>query len=143
MPETEALLRPVESRVGRPLVVCVDDEPQILGALSRLLRKEPYEVWTTSDPDEALDWVRNKDVSLIVADYRMPVMSGTTLLQIARASSPQTARLMLTGYPGESLVISAGEAGLMHLMGKPWNDDKLKTVIQNLIAGVEDDGLTT
>jgi len=70
-----------------------------------------------------------------VADYRMPHMSGTTLLQIAKATSPRTVRMMLTGYPGETLVISAGEAGLMHLVGKPWNDEALKQKIQDLLAG--------
>jgi CheY-like chemotaxis protein len=119
---------------SQPLVVCVDDEPQVLGALSRLLRREPYEFWTTTDPEEALDWIRSREVALLVVDYRMPGMSGTTLLQIAKASSPRTARMMLTGYPGESLVIAAGEAGLMHLVGKPWDDLALKAEIRRLVA---------
>lgn len=137
MPETAALSERVTTPPGRPVVVCVDDELQILAALARLLRKEPYEVRTTSDPEEALEWVRAGDVSLLVADYRMPGMSGTTLFQIAKAAAPQTARLMLTGYPGETLVISAGEAGLMHLVGKPWDDETLKRKIEQLLAGVE------
>jgi DNA-binding NtrC family response regulator len=137
-----ALPQAVVPRAGRPLVVCVDDEPQILGALTRLLRREPYELRTTTDPEEALDWIRGGEVALLIADYRMPSMSGTTLLQIAKASSPHTARLMLTGYPGETLVIAAGEAGLMHLVGKPWDDQALKERIQKLLAeGQFDPGL--
>lgn len=116
-----------------PLVVCVDDEPQILSSLTRLLRREPYRLRTTTDPDQALEWVRTEDVALLMADYRMPLMSGTTLLQIAKASSPGTARLMLTGYPGETLVIAAGETGLMHLLGKPWDDDVLRRKIRSLL----------
>ena len=123
----------------RPLVVCVDDEPQILSALGRVLRAEPYEVRATTDPEEALDWVRTQDVSVLVADYRMPLMSGTTLLQLAKASSPRTARMMLTGYPGESLVLAAGEAGLMHLVGKPWNDEALKAKIRKLLSRQEEE----
>jgi len=119
---------------GAPLVVCVDDEPQILASLSRLLRQEPYRLRTTTDPEEALEWVRSGEVALLLADYRMPRMSGTTLLQIAKASSPGTARLMLTGYPGETLVIAAGEAGLMHLVGKPWDDEVLKRTIRGLLT---------
>jgi len=124
-----------DPEAGRPLVVCVDDEPQILAALSRALRTEPYEFRTTSDPEEALDWVRTQEVAVLVADYRMPQMSGTTLLQLAKASSPRTARMMLTGYPGESLVIAAGEAGLLHLLGKPWDEEALKTKIRDLLVG--------
>ncbi|HVR87643.1 MAG TPA: response regulator [Planctomycetota bacterium] len=132
MPET--VLIATEPGSGRPLVICVDDEPQVLGALSRLLRREPYEFRTTTDPEEALEWIRTLEVALLVADYRMPGMSGTTLLQIAKATSPRTARMMLTGYPGESLVIAAGEAGLMHLIGKPWDDQRLKAQIRGLVA---------
>jgi len=131
-PEPGATLAPTRDR--RPLVVCVDDERQILASLERLLRKEPYRFRTTTDPEEALDWVRSGDVSLLIADYRMPGMSGTTLLQIAKASSPGTARMMLTGYAGETLVIAAGEAGLMHLVGKPWDDETLKGKILGLLT---------
>lgn len=119
-----------------PIVVCVDDEPQILSALSRLLREEPIELWTTADPEEALDWVRTEDVALLIADYRMPRMSGTTLLQIAKASSPRTRRMMLTGYPGESMVIAAGSTGLMDLVGKPWDDESLRSIVrEKLVSG--------
>ena len=118
---------------GRPLVVLVDDEPQILSAIARLLRAEPYELRTTTDPEEALEWVRTREVALLVADYRMPQMSGSTLLQLAKACSPGTVRMMLTGYPGETLVITVGEAGLMHLVGKPWDGDTLKRKIRDLL----------
>jgi CheY-like chemotaxis protein len=139
--EASLAARPEEAGpgAGRPLVVCVDDEPEILAALSRLLRAEPYEFRTTADPEEALDWVRTGAVSVLVADYRMPLMSGATLLQLAKAASPRTARMMLTGYPGESLVVAAGEAGLMHLVGKPWDDDSLKRKIRGLLAGREEE----
>src|SRR5260221_4905941 len=132
--DVEFLPKTTERPTRLPLVVCVDDEPQVLGALSRLLRREPYEFRTTSDPDEALEWIRTLEVALLVVDYRMPGMSGTTILQIAKATSPRTARLMLTGYPGETLVIAAGEAGLMHLVGKPWDDSAPKAKILGLLA---------
>jgi CheY-like chemotaxis protein len=125
---------------GRPLVVCVDDEPEILRALARLVRSEPYEFWSTCDPEEALDWARTRDVALFIADYRMPQMSGTTLLQIVKASSPGTSRLLLTGYPGETLVLAAKEAGLLHLVGKPWDDEALRRTFRKLLASQEQEG---
>jgi CheY-like chemotaxis protein len=129
----------VGPEAGRPLVVCVDDEPPVLAALSRVLRDEPYEFRTTTDPEEALDWVRSQGVSVLVADYRMPQMSGTTLLQIAKAASPRTARMMLTGYPTETIVVSAGETGLMHLVRKPWDNEALKQKIRGLLAGPQEE----
>ena len=134
---TQAETKAAARAPAAPLVVCVDDDPQILSSLARLLRAEPYEFRTTLDPEEALDWVRTGKVAVLIADYRMPAMSGTTLLQIAKATSPRTERLMLTGYPGETLVIAAGEAGLMHLVGKPWDDGVLKGKIRSLLSPID------
>ena len=119
------------------VVVCVDDEPHILASLARLLRGEPYRLRTTTDPEEALNWIRSGDVRAVVADYRMPGMSGTTLLQSAKASSPRTRRILLTGYPGETMVIAAGEAGLVDLVGKPWQDETLKRMIRDRVEAAE------
>lgn len=81
--------------------------------------------------------MRTGEVSVLVADYRMPGMSGTMLLQLAKAFSPRTRRIMLTGYPGETLLISAGEVGLRDLVGKPWDDEALKGLIRNRLASSE------
>ena len=123
----------------KPLVVCVDDEAPILQSLTRLLRAEPYDFLTTTDPEEGLDWARTREVALFVADYRMPHMSGTTLLQLVKSSSPATARMLLTGYPGETIIIAAREAGLLHLVGKPWDDAALKSKIRRLLQPSDDD----
>src|SRR5437868_13772349 len=66
---------------GKPVVLCVDDERPVLAALTRALRREPYELVTTEDPEEALERIRSGAVSVILADYRMRVMGGTSLLQ--------------------------------------------------------------
>jgi response regulator RpfG family c-di-GMP phosphodiesterase len=112
------------------LVVCVDDDPAILSALRRLLRAEPYEFLCTDSPDEALEIVRTRDVSLFIADYRMPLMSGTSLLQRVKTASPATVRLLLTGYPRATWVLQAQERDLMHVVfGKPWDNEELKQSI--------------
>jgi DNA-binding NtrC family response regulator len=129
-PEPAAIAGPAP----RPIVVCVDDEPQILNALARLARREDYELRTTTDPEEALDWVRTENIALVIADYRMPLMSGTTLLQLTKACSPATARMMLTGYAGESMVLAAAGAGLMNVVGKPWDDEALRGKIRSVLA---------
>lgn len=114
----------------RPLVLCIDDEQPILHALERLLRREPYDVVTTDNPEEALDRIRSGDVNLVVADYRMPVISGTSLLQVAKAASPSTIRIMLTGYPTDGWIRAAEENGLMRVFTKPWDDTELRKLIR-------------
>lgn len=121
--------------VLRPIIVLVDDDPAILQALRRALRDEPVEVRTTTDPEQVIDWVRREDIRLVVADYRIPgLLSGTTLLQIVKAASPATRRLMLTAWPDNALVRRAGEMGLMETLAKPWDDAELRRRVREALS---------
>lgn len=118
----------------RPLVVLVDDDPAVLKALCRVLQDEPVMLRATGDPEEAIEWVRREDVRLVVADYRIPgLVSGATLLQIVKAASPTTVRLMLTAWPDDSWVRRAGELGLMETLAKPWDDEDLRVRIREAV----------
>jgi DNA-binding NtrC family response regulator len=115
----------------RPVVVFADDEPKILIAVERTLRGEPYDLHLTTDPEKALEWIRTRSVSVLVTDYRMPEMDGTTLLQLTQADSPGTARILLTAYPYESAALQGRATGLLTLLGKPWDSRELKRIIHD------------
>lgn len=121
-----------EGEARRPVVVLVDDDPAILSALGRLLRDEPFEILSTSKPEEALDWVGSRAVALVVADERMSNMRGLQLLEEVGRRSPDTARILLTGYPEQSVKRETLEKGVFHLFYKPWNDIALKRAIRRL-----------
>ena len=110
----------------RDVVVFVDDQPEVLDSLRRLLRDESYEVRTTSSPDEALLWVGQGDVSVLVTDERMPTMRGTDLLERASKSSPGTVRVVLTGStvsePVNELLAVVGRDESLRRLGR-WNGD--------------------
>lgn len=122
---------------GKHSVVLVDDDPQVLHALRRLLRDEPYEIRATTDPLIALDWIRLGDVSLAVVDQRMPGMFGTELVEEVRRISPRTLRIMLTAYPGNALVRYALAEDVHWLVRKPWNDNALRLAIRCLLHSLE------
>src|SRR5687768_18382011 len=82
-----------------PTVLVVDDDPQALTALRRTFRNEPYELLSTDDPLIALDWLKGRDIDLVISDEFMPSMLGTELMEAARIHSPDTAMVLLTGYP--------------------------------------------
>ena len=115
----------------RPVIVCVDDELPILRALARVLREEAYELLLTQDPGQALDWIRTREVSIVIADYRMPHMTGAELLANLEEGSPDTRKVLFTGHPGESVILRGREQGAFTLVEKPWNDEKLKAVIRS------------
>lgn len=124
---------------GRPFVLCVDDDRRVLAALRRALRTEPFHFGFTTDPEEALDCVRSRFVDLILVDYRMEGLSGTGLLQMVKAASPATLRVMLTGDPEDTWIRSAQEKGLMSVCGKPWKDSDLRDLIRGRLDSRRDE----
>jgi len=121
---------------ARPLVLAIDDDPAVLSALSRVLGREPYDFIPFSDPDEALELVRTREVTLVLADYRMPTLSGTGFLQVVKATSPATIRMMLTAYPRSTWVIRAWENDLMEqVLEKPWDNEALRLTIRSRLFG--------
>jgi CheY-like chemotaxis protein len=114
-------------------VVIVDDDPNILRAVSRVLGREPYETLATARPDQALEWVRERDVSLVIADERMPFMSGTELLDAVHRISPETSRVILTGYAGSDSIRKGLAHDIEWLISKPWNDLALQMTVRELL----------
>jgi PAS domain S-box-containing protein len=119
------------------VVVCVDDQPEVLSSLRRVLTREPYEVWTTLSPQEALDWLEAMEVDILIADERMPAMRGTDLLEEVQKRSPRTRRVVLTGYPGSSTIDHGLTGSVQCLISKPWNDDALKMTIRGLLKSCD------
>ena len=117
----------------RHVVVCVDDEPEVLSALRRSLRREPYLVLTTSCPHEALKWVQSRDVSAVVSDQRMPEMTGAELMAKVSAHSPATARIILTAYTSATAQVPRLRQSIECLIAKPWDDAMLRRAIREFL----------
>jgi len=121
---------------GKPVIVCVDDEPAILGSLQRMLRHEPYEFLTTQNPGEAVDWILQRDARLVIADQRMPSVTGLELLEIVKACSPRTIRVMLTGHSDLSGILKLNKIDTIErLIRKPWDPQDFKNILRELLAG--------
>lgn len=114
----------------RPLVLVVDDEPDVIETLRELLRRE-FEVLGTTDPDEALALLAERDVALVLTDQRMPKRSGVELLARAAALSPQTVRVLFTGYSDIDAVIRAVNQGRIYrYVAKPWRPEELLEIVR-------------
>jgi putative nucleotidyltransferase with HDIG domain len=112
-------------------VLFVDDEVNILKAVKRLLRHEPWEVVCAARPHEALDLLGTTPVQVVVSDQRMPEMSGVDLLASVRERHPDVVRMMLTGYTEMNVAVEAINRGeIFRLITKPWNDEELKATLR-------------
>jgi DNA-binding response OmpR family regulator len=123
---------------GLPVVVCVDDEPAVLSALQRLLRMEPYQLLTTDRPREALAWILERKADLVIADQRMPSMTGLELLEEVRSRSPSTVRVMLSANTGLTRIMNRAEIPTIErIVRKPWDGDELKIALRELLSRKE------
>ena len=118
----------------QPKILFVDDEENILNALQRLLRKENFQILTTTSYAEALEWVKKESFSVVVSDQKMPGMQGTDLLEKIRDIAPDCVRIILTGYADIQSAIEAINKGAVYrFISKPWNDDELKLALRQAL----------
>ena len=116
-------------------VLVVDDEPNILSALRRMLRAHGYCVQTAPGGSEALALLAQAPVDLIISDMRMPEMNGAEFLRRSREHVPEAVRILLTGYADIGSTIDAVNNGeIFRYVSKPWNDEAL---LATLRAGLE------
>jgi signal transduction histidine kinase len=115
----------------RPEILVVDDEENVLKALRRILSDE-YVVHTASSGKEALDAMRNNpNISLIISDQRMPVMSGTEFLNQSIHIKPDAIRIILTGYTDvKDLIDSINSGRVFQYLTKPFEPDDLKIIVR-------------
>ncbi len=113
----------------KPKILLVDDEERILRSLSMLLRTQ-YQIFATSDGNEALKILRQEKIHVIISDQRMPIMSGTELLRQARDIAPDTIRILLTGYSDADAALDALNDGeIFRYINKPWGPKELRETI--------------
>lgn len=112
-------------------LLLLDDEPNILNALNRLLRREGYRILTASSAQDAFDKLARQPVQVIMSDQRMPEMSGIDFFARVRQLYPDTLRILLTGYTDLDAITSAINVGAVHkFLTKPWDDDNLRDQIR-------------
>jgi thioredoxin reductase (NADPH) len=127
-----------------PIIFSIDDDPQVLRAITRDLRKqfrEEYRILSTTSVQEALDSLldlKNKSevVSLFISDQRMPEMEGVEFLQKAREFYPDARRVLLTAYSDTDAAIKAiNDVQLDYYLMKPWDppEEKLFPIVTELL----------
>ncbi len=129
----------------KPVIFCVDDDPEVLGAIERDLRqhyKGNKRIIKSTSGREAIETVRqlkqrNTPIALFLVDQRMPEMTGTELLADLVKIYPESKKVLLTAYADtEAAIVSINEIGLDHYLMKPWDppEQKLFPVLDDLLS---------
>jgi thioredoxin reductase (NADPH) len=131
--------------MAKPVIVSTDDEPQVLNAVVRDLRKQygkDYRIVSAPSGQAALEALqqlkqRNEQVALLIADQRMPNMSGTEFLEQARVLYPDARKVLLTAYADtEAAIASINTVELDYYLLKPWDppEENLYPVLDDLLS---------
>jgi two-component system probable response regulator PhcQ len=115
-------------------ILLVDDDPNVLRALKRVLHKEPYEILTANAAEQAAQLLQDHNVDLIVSDEEMPGMSGTEFLAGVAREYPDTVRIVLTGHPTVPNTLRAiNEGKVYQFFTKPCNEIDLAITIRRAL----------
>lgn len=119
---------------SKPKILVVDDEPDNLDLLYRTFYRD-YKVLRATSGPAALDLLAQEgEVSVIISDQRMPIMSGTEFLSLTATQYPDIIRIILTGYTDVEDLVEAINAGkVFKYVTKPWEAEDLKAVVRQAL----------
>jgi FixJ family two-component response regulator len=114
-------------------ILCVDDERNVLRAVERLFLDEDYEILSAQSGEEGLLILEHeKNIQIVLSDYRMPGMTGVEFLREVCRRHPETVRIVLSGFANTAAVVEAiNEGEIYKFIPKPWEDEELKATIQS------------
>jgi DNA-binding NtrC family response regulator len=112
-----------------PNILLVDDDERLRNAAGKVLIAEGYRVTSVGSGREALDFLRDTEVALLIADLRLPDLDGIALLQKARQQRPAMEVVMITGHGTVEKAVEAIKRGAYDFIQKPLDSTALlKTV---------------
>ncbi|MGR2751380.1 FAD-dependent oxidoreductase [Agromyces arachidis] len=131
--------------MAKPVIMTVDDEPQVLGAIARDLQaryRDDYRIVRSGSGQDALETVtafrtREDQIALFIVDQRMPGMTGTEFLREALKLYPQAKRVLLTAYADtDAAITSINALDLDYYLLKPWDppEERLYPVVDDLLS---------
>ena len=118
----------------RPLVAVVDDDPSIRKATQDLLKAAGYAPVTFEDAESFLAWTGRASAACVVADMRMPGMTGLQMYQALVATGHGIPTVIVTAHPEDVAQARAREAGITCYLIKPFAPDELLECVQEALA---------
>lgn len=131
-------------QVQLPIIMLVDDEPDLLRAIKRSLHKIAAKIVHFYSPATALAFAEHTQPDLIISDHRMPNMTGSELLAIIAEQWPNCQRILLSAYNDFDTVADAFNQGTIHrYINKPWDNDELRFIVVKALEAAKQTQQTT
>jgi DNA-binding NtrC family response regulator len=118
-------------------VLIVDDEKNIRQGLGKALEMDGHDIYLAQDGQEALDYIHQEEIDLVIADLRMPRISGEELLRRVVQSWPTIPVIILTGHGTIETAVQAMRDGAYDFLTKPVNLDRLSLLVKRALSSRE------
>ncbi len=105
-----------------PRILIVDDDPETTDIICRVLSKEGFDVTTTVDPRQAIEYVEDEKFAVVVSDIQMPEISGHELTRAVHDTVKGTQVILMTAYSTIDKVVEAYQVGASDYLLKPFED---------------------
>lgn len=122
-------------QVKKVKLLLLDDEERIVNSLKAIFRFK-YEVYTATNGLDALKVLKmHKDIAVVISDQRMPEMTGVDFLRHAKEISPNTVRILLTGFSDlQAIIGSINDGEVFRFLNKPWSNQEIQSVVEEAVS---------
>ncbi len=110
----------------------VDDSPETLEIIKRNLKDKGYFVFTSSNVTDAIRFLNDTPVDVVVTDLRMPQINGIELVKYIRENCKDTEVLVITGFPSVKSAVEAIKSGAEEYLTKPFTDEELFSSVEKV-----------
>ncbi len=117
----------------KPKILVVDDEPDICKALAFLLKREEYAVTTASSGEQALEKISEEHFDVVLTDLKMGRVDGVEVLEKVRATTADTAVIIMTAFASVESAIEAIKKGAVDYIVKPFHNEEIKLTIKRIL----------
>lgn len=116
--------------MSSPVIVCVDDDAEVARTVARSLKRAHLAPMSTTEPAEALEWVLDNEVAVLVSDIDMPLMNGIELASRVKQLRPTTVRILLTAHVTADAAMSGiNQGGVFRFVPKPFEVTALADIV--------------
>jgi DNA-binding NtrC family response regulator len=123
-----------ETRPPKSRLLIVDDDPGMRENLAELFESLGYEVQTAANVPEALRVLDERDVDLLLTDYKMPGPTGVELIEAARKRQPGLRAVLMTAFGDSFTEIESVRRGAVGYLNKPFEADEVVVFVERLLA---------
>ncbi len=116
-------------------MLIIDDDTAVLTSCQRIFTEEGFAVTTTTNPAEGLELATGKSYTVILCDWHMPEFDGMDVVAKLETDAPESAVVMISGYPAVGRATEAMQRGAMDYLAKPFTPEEVSATVKKAIAG--------